>query len=154
MDWTTLLNSDRPKPTSGGDSRIEFERDYDRSIFSTPVKRLQDKAQVFPLEPHDAVRTRLTHSLEVASVARGLAIFICKKLLEKGEIEAGQDREIEAVSATCGLIHDLGNPPFGHAGEYAIQEWFGRKQEFGERFQGHEQLLQDFIKFEIGRAHV
>ena len=72
MQWTDLLNTGRRRPTtSPGDQRSEFERDFDRAVFSTPVKRLQDKAQVFPLEPHDAVRTRLTHSLEVSSVARG-----------------------------------------------------------------------------------
>lgn len=71
MEWRTLLCPDRPrKSTSPGDHRAEFERDWDRTVFSTPVKRLQDKAQVFPLEPHDAIRTRLTHSLEVSAVAR------------------------------------------------------------------------------------
>jgi len=66
MNWKQLLNPNRPRLSSmGPDHREQFERDYDRAIFSTPVKRLQDKAQVFPLEPHDAVRTRLTHSLEV-----------------------------------------------------------------------------------------
>ena len=87
MNWTTLLNADRRRQsTSPGDHRIEFERDFDRSVFSTPVKRLQDKAQVFPLEPHDAIRTRLTHSLEVSRVSRGLATRIANWLLEKKEI--------------------------------------------------------------------
>ena len=73
MNWPDLLNPNRRRATTSvGDHRTEFERDFDRSVFSTPVKRLQDKAQVFPLEPHDAIRTRLTHSLEVSSVARGL----------------------------------------------------------------------------------
>ena len=71
----------------GPDHREQFERDYDRAIFSTPVKRLQDKAQVFPLEPHDAVRTRLTHSLEVSAVARGLAIAVGKWLREEKRID-------------------------------------------------------------------
>lgn len=93
MEWNRLLNATRPRPSTGGDSRVEFERDYDRSIFSTPVKRLQDKAQVFPLEPHDAIRTRLTHSLEVSAVARGLAIFVGTKLLARGIIDYKQQRE-------------------------------------------------------------
>ena len=78
MNWKTLLCTERPRlsTSTGGDYRAQFERDFDRTIFSTPVKRLQDKAQVFPLEPHDAIRTRLTHSLEVSSVARGLGIAI------------------------------------------------------------------------------
>jgi dGTPase len=152
MEWDFLLNSNRVRPSTGGDSRSQFERDYDRSVFSTPVKRLQDKAQVFPLEPHDAIRTRLTHSIEVSTVAQGLAIFVCNHLLEHGKIVLSQQRQIEAIAKTCGLIHDLGNPPFGHAGEYAIQEWF---KQFGnselERLLKHDnplieaQMVQDFL---------
>lgn len=134
-----------------GDHRAEFERDYDRTIFSTPVKRLQDKAQVFPLDPHDAVRTRLTHSLEVSSVARGLGIAIGQWLLEQRKIEQGMERWIEAICSTCGLIHDLGNPPFGHSGEDAIRYWFQtrfKQQKLREMLDGNEQLIQDFLKFE------
>src|SRR5690242_2431752 len=124
MKWEKLLSVRRPrKSTSSGDHRVHFERDYDRAVFSTPVKRLQDKAQVFPLEAHDAIRTRLTHSLEVASVARGLAVAVSKWLQEEREIGTGVDRSIEAIAATCGLVHDLGNPPFGHSGEDAIMYW-------------------------------
>ena len=117
MNWDTLLNPERSRSTTRKvDHREQFERDYDRSVFSSPVKRLQDKAQVFPLDPHDSVRTRLTHSLEVSSVARGLVHKVCKNfLLPAGHIKVGQDRQIEAIAATCGLIHDLGNPPFGHS---------------------------------------
>ena len=149
MDWTTLLNSERPRTsTSPGDHREEFERDYDRSVFSTSVKRLQDKAQVFPLDPHDAVRTRLTHSLEVSTVARGLARKICRELGDK--LNPGQDRQVEAIAATCGLLHDLGNPPFGHSGEDAIRQWFANTQgETNLRGIGaNEQLVQDFLRFE------
>lgn len=158
MDWDQLLNEERPRPSSSSeDHRSQFERDHDRCIFSTPVKRLQDKAQVFPLEPHDAVRTRLTHSLEVSSVARGLALGVAKDLIEDGRL-AGSDaereqkkRNIEAIAATCGLLHDIGNPPFGHAGEYAIQEWFAREfgaEGLGGKFGADSQLVQDFLKFE------
>ena len=152
MDWQTLLCKERPRPsTNSGDHRAEFERDLDRSVFSTPVKRLQDKAQVFPLEPNDAVRTRLTHSMEVSSVARGLATKVGKWLLDTGKIKTGDDRCIEAIAAVCGLIHDLGNPPFGHSGEDAIREWFATN--FGENelrgeFGDKSQLVQDFLKFE------
>src|SRR5688572_15795561 len=125
MDWKTLLNKDRRRQsTNPGDHRAEFERDWDRAIFSTPVKRLQDKTQVFPLDPHDAVRTRLTHSLEVSSVARGLGTAVGSWLLERKYIETGMERWIEAIAATCGLVHDLGNPPFGHSGEDGIRHWF------------------------------
>lgn len=152
MEWERLLSRERPRQsTNPGDHREEFERDYDRAVFSTPVKRLQDKAQVFPLEPHDAVRTRLTHSLEVSSVARGLARAVSKWLLESGKINPGMDRQIEAIAATCGLIHDLGNPPFGHSGEDAIRDWFGKR--FGEKklrelVGDNDQLVRDFLLFE------
>jgi dGTPase len=151
MKWPDLLNANRRRQTtSPGDHRIEFERDFDRSVFSTPVKRMQDKAQVFPLETHDAVRTRLTHSLEVSSVARGLATRGAKWLLERGEISTGMERSIEAIAATCGLIHDLGNPPFGHAGEDAIRAWFRRteREELLRTSLKEEQQVQDFLKFE------
>ena len=151
MDWKTLLCKDRPRPsTSLGDHRAQFERDFDRTIFSTPVKRLQDKAQVFPLEPHDAVRTRLTHSLEVSSVARGLGIAVGKWLLDERLIEPGMERSVEAISATCGLIHDLGNPPFGHSGEEAICHWFDSRfgrSGLGGALHGNSQLIQDFLRF-------
>lgn len=151
MDWKTLLNPDRRrKSTLTADHRAEFERDFDRAVFSTPVKRLQDKAQVFPLEPHDAVRTRLTHSLEVSSVARGLGRKAATWLLDVKAIEPGMDRSIEAIAATCGLIHDLGNPPFGHAGEDAIRSWFARRDRdkpLRDEFTSDQQV-QDFLKFE------
>lgn len=158
MTWNQLLNSDRPREsTSIEDHRSQFERDHDRCIFSTPVKRLQDKAQVFPLEPHDAVRTRLTHSLEVSSVARGLALGAAKDMIEDGRLcgsEAEQNqkkRDIEAIAATCGLLHDIGNPPFGHAGEDAIQEWFRTRfeeQPLGALLQERDELVNDFLKFD------
>jgi dGTPase len=151
MDWKTLLNPDRRRrSTITGDHRAEFERDFDRAVFSTPVKRLQDKAQVFPLEPHDAVRTRLTHSLEVSSVARGLGRKAASWLLDQKAIKPGMDRSIEAIAATCGLIHDLGNPPFGHAGEDAIRDWFGRgnRENVLRETLKSEQQIQDFLKFE------
>jgi dGTPase len=153
--WDKLLNQSRiRKSTLTGDPRVEFERDFDRSVYSTPVKRLQDKTQVFPLETHDAVRTRLTHSLEVSSLSRGLAIAVCKWLNAEEEIRTNQERQIEAIAATCGLIHDLGNPPFGHAGEKAIRGWF-KKQFKGEgenslakALDDKNQLVQDFENLE------
>lgn len=161
MDWNTLLNKDRRRrSTSPGDHRTEFERDWDRAIFSTPVKRLQDKTQVFPLEPIDAVRTRLTHSLEVSSVARGLGMAVGQWLLDKKYIDAGMERCIEAITATCGLVHDLGNPPFGHSGEDAIRHWFDSrfaitKDNTGKKvdpllrlLDDRRQLVADFRSFE------
>ncbi len=161
MNWRLLLNPERRRrttiprdPHDLPDSRSEFERDFDRSVFSTPVRRLQDKAQVFPLEPHDAVRTRLTHSLEVSSVARGLATRSAKWLKDRNEIYGDMDRHIEAIAATCGLVHDLGNPPFGHAGEDAIRAWFGRPEQaplLGAL--NDEQYVKDFQNSTATHSH-
>ncbi|VTR91551.1 deoxyguanosinetriphosphate triphosphohydrolase : dGTPase OS=Chthoniobacter flavus Ellin428 GN=CfE428DRAFT_3120 PE=4 SV=1: HD [Gemmata massiliana] len=166
MDWDTLLCDQRYRwivtgkvPTRNPEElRTEFEKDYDRAVFSTPVRRLQDKAQVFPLEPCDAVRTRLTHSLEVSTVARDMARAVARWLVyERKEKITGavpsKDpvRDIETIAATCGLLHDLGNPPFGHFGESAIQDWFAAQKD--DIFEGCEggkggELAQDFLKFE------
>ncbi len=135
MEWRKLLSIRRVKALWGeksstklqDDPRSEFDRDYGRTIFSTPVRRLQDKAQVFPLEQHDAVRTRLTHSLEVSSVARSLGVAAERIAFGRKDIEEINRGCIPTIAATCGLIHDLGNPPFGHAGEEAISDWFARK---------------------------
>jgi dGTPase len=164
MQWPTLLNSERRRGSKRRTTefRDEFERDYDRAVFSTPVRRLQDKAQVFPLEPHDAVRTRLTHSLEVSTVARALARKADEWIASKEFITPIQERAISTIAATCGLIHDLGNPPFGHAGEQAISTWFQKQypnsidpfrdfaNSFGVTFGSlrPEQLASDFWLFE------
>jgi dGTPase len=161
MDWKKLLSEKRVRELSHGaqsvrdDSRTEFERDYDRAIFSTPVRRLHDKAQVFPLEPNDSVRTRLTHSLEVSTVSRDVARTIGRWLVEKNEADERQGAAIETIAATCGLIHDLGNPPFGHAGEEAIREWFrSRADDFfdwaadGSIATDQSKHAKDFLLFE------
>lgn len=132
MNWNKLLSEKRvrelldgkPSRSRGDDLRTQFERDYDRAVFSTPVRRLQDKAQVFPLEAIDGIRTRLTHSLEVSTVARDLASQIFSGLAQRHIIEPNAARHFTTIAATCALLHDVGNPPFGHAGEVAIQEWF------------------------------
>ncbi len=162
MEWGKLLSEkrirelleDKPANPAKPDERTQHGRDYDRAIFSTPVRRMQDKTQVFPLDPNDSVRTRLTHSLEVSNIARNMARGIGNWLLEKEEIDSEQRDSIEIIATTCGLIHDLGNPPFGHAGEKAIQEWFRNKDkgkdffEFGCEPKKAEQLKKDFLKFE------
>ena len=156
MEWTSLLSDLRIKnladPGSASkrddERRSEFERDYDRAIFCTPVRRLADKAQVFPLESHDAVRTRLTHSLEVATVARGLSSRVAQWLEREHGVSRQQACDISTIAATCGLIHDLGNPPFGHAGETAIAEWFQQRDKdfWGEEMDGTHR--SDFESFE------
>jgi len=143
-----------------GDPRSEFDRDFGRSVFSTPVRRLQDKAQVFPLEEHDAIRTRLTHSLEVSSVARSLGEAAERIAKKRGGLDDSLIGSIPTIAATCGLIHDLGNPPFGHAGELAIGEWFRKQHEAnpaifapfdprdGKRTALDSQYALDFLRFE------
>lgn len=163
MDWNELLSETRIRDLGDGskegkespDQRTQHGRDYDRAIFSTPVRRMQDKTQVFPLEPNDSVRTRLTHSLEVSNIARNMARAIADWIQKKGDINSSQANSIEMIAATGGLIHDLGNPPFGHAGEEAIRQWFENKEKPGDNFfnfnndsANHEQLKQDFLKFE------
>ena len=162
MEWGKLLSEKRIRELREGkpankspDERTQHGRDYDRAIFSTPVRRMQDKTQVFPLDPNDSVRTRLTHSLEVSNIARNMARSIGNWLLEEGEIKKSQQRDsIEIIATTCGLIHDLGNPPFGHAGEKAIQEWFRNQDKDGDFFKffneldNGEQLKNDFKEFE------
>lgn len=156
MRWAELLCTHRcgegEDEVEEGDLRTPFERDYGRVLFSTPVRRLQDKAQVFPLESHDAVRTRLTHSHEVSSVAKSLADSVGRDLPDGDKEHAGN---ISAIAATCGLAHDLGNPPFGHAGESAIAAWFRERckndGEFRESFSklgAGSQREQDFLLFD------
>jgi dGTPase len=144
------------------DPRSQFQRDYDRTLFSTPVRRLQDKAQVFPLEPNDSVRTRLTHSLEVSNLAQSLARRASRWLFDSGEITREQADQIVVIAGTCGLVHDLGNPPFGHAGEEAMRIWFRKKladeisgegsQSLEDALNGHrsdgDELSKDFTEFD------
>lgn len=156
MDWEHLLTKTRLREILGGshsrrtpkESRTEFERDYGRTVFSTPVRRLQDKAQVFPLSQNDSVRTRLTHSMEVSSLARSFGSLVATWLRDEGEIGSDDARAIESISATCGLLHDLGNPPFGHAGEDAIREWCNSTVDVEALFGCEERLAKDFLKWD------
>ncbi len=104
--------------------RVEQERDHDRVLFSTPFRRMGDKTQVFPLESIESIRTRLTHSYEVSNLARSLGIEIATTMNDK--LPENAIRVIPASLAAVGLAHDIGNPPFGHQGEYAIRAWFKR----------------------------
>lgn len=151
MDWTKLLSTKRLGRAAGPDDapppRTEFTRDYDRIIFSSAFRRLQDKTQVFPLAKSDYVRTRLTHSLEVASVGRSLGMLAAEVIAEKQpEFKTiAQPHDVGTIVATACLAHDIGNPPFGHAGESAIQEWF----ESGRAIDGlNGAEHQDLLKFE------
>lgn len=127
MNWNQLLSIKRlGKPSSGiitPDTRTQFQRDYDRLIFSSPFRRLQNKTQVFPLPGSVFVHNRLTHSLEVASVGRSLGSIVINHLHKIG-VEHPLLSEIGAVVAAACLAHDMGNPPFGHSGEDAIKSYF------------------------------
>lgn len=132
MEWQRLLCAQRARPggTSGGhehDLRSEFEKDYHRIIGSASFRRLQDKTQVFPLDKSDFIRTRLTHSLEVSSLAKSLGQNITQDILQKKRDPSftwQMKEDVCNILLCAGLIHDIGNPPFGHFGESAIREWF------------------------------
>lgn len=129
MDWVKLLQpaQEANKGDQGILQRTGFERDFDRIVFSAPFRHLQDKAQVFPLPENDFVHTRLTHSLEVSSVGRSLGKSTGEYLLKKhADLQNAQisPADIGAIVAAAALAHDIGNPPFGHAGEEAISDFF------------------------------
>jgi len=130
MNWNQLLNSNRfgaeiSNQVMPDQTRTDFQRDYDRIIFSSPFRRLQNKTQVFPLPGVIFVHNRLTHSLEVSSVGRSLGnnvlSLIDQFLTDEEHLVVNQIPAV--VSAAC-LAHDLGNPPFGHSGEEAIRKYF------------------------------
>ncbi len=135
MDWNKLLSTRRLgmedwATSDKSEDRTQFQRDYDRIIFSSPFRRMQNKTQVFPLPQHIFVHNRLTHSLEVASVGRSLGNLLAEKLIPENH-ENQLVSEIGTIVSTACLAHDLGNPPFGHSGEAAISNFF-------EKGAGHE----------------
>ena len=130
MNWIQLISNKRlgqeHRHTERHDDRTEFKRDYDRLIFSAPFRRLQNKTQVFPLPGSVFVHNRLTHSLEVASVGMSLGNDVSRHLIggKRPELQGTLFEEIGQIVSTACLAHDLGNPPFGHSGEKAIQTFF------------------------------
>ena len=127
MNWQQLLSSARVglEDAARRDDRTEFQRDYDRLIFSGPFRRLQNKTQVFPLPGSIFVHNRLTHSLEVSSVGRSLGNDSARCLVERHpELAATHILEMGSIVSAACLAHDLGNPPFGHSGERAIATFF------------------------------
>ena len=145
MNWTQLLSGKRfgmEEYHERKHERTDFQRDYDRLIFSSPFRRLQNKTQVFPLPGSIFVHNRLTHSLEVSCVGRSLGNNVAKGLMQKypdGSINFPEIGSI--VSAAC-LAHDMGNPPFGHSGERAISAYF---------LEGNGSYLEDEIRSAGGR---
>lgn len=158
MNWEQLLSLKRYGDThkrlrkEQDETRLGFEVDYDRIIFSSAFRSLQDKTQVIPLSKTDFVHTRLTHSLEVSVVGRSLGRIAGKKLLEKHphlkEMHGYQFNDFGAIVAAAALAHDIGNPPFGHSGEKAIGEYFATGK--GKQYKStlSEKEWQDIIDFE------
>ena len=129
MEWKQLISNKRfgqeHKHAERHDDRSEFKRDYDRLIFSSAFRRLQNKTQVFPLPGSIFVHNRLTHSLEVASVGMSIGNDISRRVIQKrSELKETLVEEIGTIVSAACLAHDLGNPPFGHSGEKAIQTFF------------------------------
>lgn len=159
MDYNNKLKCDRyyVSRIAGRDFNEEMESDRGRSVNSAAVRRLQQKTQVFPLETNAAVRSRLTHSLEVQQTGRYIAKLILKKLdAQELTVQLGLDNKrdgfVSAIEIAC-LLHDVGNPPFGHFGEEAINIWARKKlksifkEKFGDEIETDE-LLADLMTFE------
>lgn len=153
LSWEKLLNNVRRKDLDGSTSsmstsanRTEIERDYDRILFAAPTRRLADKTQVFPMEENDSVRNRLTHSHEVSNLARSIGIKIAfdypAQVFGQNHEQLAVKRNVPALLAAVGLAHDLGNPPFGHQGEAAIQQWFM------EKHRNDRKVEIDFLEFD------
>ena len=158
LSWDTLLSTQRlsryfearqkskiaaPSDIPLAQTRNDIERDHDRILFSTPFRRLGDKTQVFPLESIESIRTRLTHSYEVANLARSIGVQLAVTYAKDLPSEA--NRTIPAALAAVGLVHDLGNPPFGHQGEQSIRSWFKENEArlLGENKCNSEEINSD-----------
>ena len=153
--WLKLLCKERlgsDEPGDASDGRSPFQRDFDKIVFSSAFRRLQDKTQVFPFSESDYVRTRLTHSIEAASVGRSLGTLVGKKLVDKYQLRCTEEiraDDLGALVAAACLAHDIGNPPFGHSGEAAIRHWFKTSPLAGEILNDLDDAhKQDFTQFE------
>jgi len=152
MQWTQLLSRKRlgstaePQDTT---ARTDFQRDFDRIVFSSAFRRMQDKTQVFPLSKVDYVRTRLTHSLESSSIGRSLGTLVGEQVIGRHSLHQFEAADFGNICAAACLAHDIGNPPFGHSGEDAIRHW-ASSAEYGARrveaLRGSQR--EDFLAFE------
>ncbi|WP_233220913.1 deoxyguanosinetriphosphate triphosphohydrolase [Chlorogloea sp. CCALA 695] len=153
MQWHKLLSSSRlveAVPNISDAGRTVFEKDFDKIIFSSSFRRLKDKTQVFSLVENDYIRSRLSHSLEASCVGRTLGTLVGSEIIKRhyAELQDFQARDFGDIVAAACLAHDIGNPPFGHAGEDAIQEWFksAKSEKFLSLLSANQ--LKDFKKFE------
>ena len=159
MNWNDLLSeesarerrSNKTAHSNNNDLRSAFEKDYHRILISASFRRLQDKTQVFPLEKNDFVRTRLTHSIEVSSFAKSLAQSVSNRIINEN-IDPNFTRDhaanISDILASAGLLHDIGNPPFGHFGEDTIRAWFDEnldKIEIENPVSGKKEILSEVL---------
>ncbi len=128
LSWDKLLSEERERESRAKvmPHRNGFDMDYDRIIYSSSLRRLQDKAQVFPLQENDFIRTRLTHSLEASALGRSMGLNISYWLLKEKKVFKSPEeaRKLPSLMAVACLVHDIGNPPFGHYGEKIIRNWF------------------------------
>jgi len=130
MDWNKLLNSNRLRQSTGRaekDARNDFESDFGRIIFSPALRRMHDKTQVFPLTTDDNIHSRLTHSMEVMAIGYSLGVKLCEDTIFQKRVGRSKNnlfRQIPIILKNSCLIHDIGNPPFGHFGETVIQNYF------------------------------
>ncbi len=153
MNWQQLISTKRlgqeRRHPQRHDDRSEFKRDGDRLIYSAPFRRLQNKTQVFPLPGSVFVHNRLTHSLEVSSLGKSLGDDVARRLVERHpELRGTLFEQIGTIVQTAGLAHDMGNPPFGHSGEKAMQSYFTEAE--GQELRGmvSQQLWDDITHFE------
>ena len=153
MNWQQLISNKRlgqeVRHPERHDDRSEFKRDYDRLIFSAPFRRMQNKTQVFPLPGSIFVHNRLTHSLEVASVGMSLGNDVARELkLRHPELTGTLFEEIGTIVSTACLAHDMGNPPFGHSGEKAIQAFFREGKGMELQHKVRPEFWDNLIHFE------
>jgi dGTPase len=152
MQWHHLLTRVRlgaAEPPRASTARTDFQRDFDRIVFSSAFRRMQDKAQVFPLSKVDYVRTRLTHSLEAASIGRSLGTLVGERVIARHGLDGIEAADFGSIVAAACLAHDIGNPPFGHSGEDAIRHWAHSAAYGAQRVAGLDgSEREDFLAFE------